>query len=320
MLRKLSSIKKRYFVIPIAVVSVIAAAAIIWSLRQKDTLDFSDFTREEEQYCYQNIPWGIDPETAEKQLKRTLEQLPSTPTYYDAGIINAGGYKGSFRAEFEEGKRLITVEISFPREMDDTSVDYSEIESEALEAFKKQYGEETRKNDSMGIDGLYHRNTSWYSRNEDGQVTILTVQASHNTQRVVDLMVVTGVVPPEIWERVQKEGNLNNAAEQEESTDMPNHKNVENPSEQIKPSSTPQEQTSTSETQGKIAISLKELKDGEGFGFGDTWNLSLEETEEKLGMELEPLSEVGNVKNYRISDDVYLVEAERCNDGAAIYR
>lgn len=181
-------------------------------------MDFSDFMREEEQYCYQNIPWGIDPETAEKKLKRTLEQLPSTPTYYDAGIINAGRYKGSFRAEFEEGKRLITVQIFFPREMDDTSVDYSEIESEALKAFKKQYGEETRKNDSMGIDGLYHRSTSWYSRNEDGQVTILAVQASHNKQRVVDLMVLTGVVPPEIWERLQKEGNLNNAAEQGEET------------------------------------------------------------------------------------------------------
>lgn len=218
MMRKILSTKKRYFVMLIAVIIVIAAAVIILNVRQKDVLKFSDFTKEENQYCYQNIPWGIDPETAEKKLKRTLEQLPSTPDYYNAGSVKMDQYEALMRTEFEEGDRLATVQILFPDAMDDTSVDYSEIESEAVEAFKKQYGEETRKNDSMGIDGLYHRSTSWYSRNEDGQVTILAVQASHNKQRVVDLMVVTGVVPPEIWEGLQKEGNLNNVAEQGEET------------------------------------------------------------------------------------------------------
>lgn len=218
MLRKILSIKKRYFVIPIAVIIVIAAAVVILNVRQKDMLKFSDFTKDEKQYCYQGVPWGVDPETAEKMLKRTLEQIPSIPNYYNAGSVKMDKYEAMIRTEFEEGNRLVTVQILFPSALDDTSVDYSEIESEALEAFKKQYGEETRKNDSMGIDGLYYRSTSWYSRNEDGQVTILAVQASHNTQRVVDLMVVTGVVPPEIWERLQKEGNLNNAAEQGEET------------------------------------------------------------------------------------------------------
>lgn len=279
MLRKILSIKKRYFVIPIAVIIVIAAAVIILNVRQKDMLKFSDFTKEENQYCYQGIPWGVDPDTAEKMLKRTLEQLPSTPDYYNAGSVKMDQYEALMRTEFEEGNRLVTVQILFPNAMDDTSVDYSEIESEALEAFKKQYGESSRESESMGIDGLYHRNTAWYSESEDGKISVLAVQASHNKQRVIDLMIATGEIPREIWE------NMNSA-----------EKNVQ--SEEFLPTS-------------KNAISLKDLKGQAGFELGNTWNLSLEEIEETLGMELEQLSEVGNVKNYRIPDDVYLVEAEK---------
>lgn len=45
------------------------------------------------------------------------------------------------------------------------------------------------------------------------------------------------------------------------------------------------------------AISFKDLSNGEEFGLGDTWNLTLNEIEEETGMKLEVLSELDNMKN-----------------------
>lgn len=95
--------------------------------------------------------------------------------------------------------------------------------------------------------------------------------------------------------------------------------NTNKTSEAVEESSTPEESLSPDESSipedyqptSKIAMSLEDLSDGEKFNFGDTWNLTLSETEEKIGMKLEAMHEIGNVKNYRIPDDVYFVEAER---------
>ena len=95
--------------------------------------------------------------------------------------------------------------------------------------------------------------------------------------------------------------------------------NANKTSESVEESSTPEESLSPDESSipedyqptSKIAMNLEDLSDGEKFNFGDTWNLTLSETEEKIGMKLEAMYEIGNVKSYRIPDDVYFVEAER---------
>lgn len=108
-------------------------------------------------------------------------------------------------------------------------------------------------------------------------------------------------------------GFMTSCGEQEEN------ESINKTPEQIEETSDLEETPTPEETQAPEeslptspnAISFKDLSNGEEFGLGDTWNLTLNEIEEETGMKLEALSELDNIKNYRMPEDVYLVEAER---------
>lgn len=203
MLRKLSSLKKRYFVIPIAVVIVIAAAAIMWNIRQKDTLKLSEF-REGEIFCYRGIPWNTNVNEVERMLGQQLQQLQSTPVYR-AENVTLNGHTAECKMEFINDKRLSAVMFEFQREFEEGTTeykDYSALEKKMLETFEKKYGESHRQADFFGKDGKDHRFSAWYSETADGQVTGLAVHATYDTEHVLDLSVSASVVPPEVWEKL----------------------------------------------------------------------------------------------------------------------
>ena len=202
MTRSVSSIKKRCILAAILVIAAAAAVLIVLAMRERNELKLSEF-KSGENYCYQGIPWKSDADTVEKMMKRSLEPI-LPPMYFNAGTVELDGHTASVEVEFTDGKQLSTVQFYFPSVMDEPSKDYSDIEKKALEAFEKQYGESDRNTDTMGVDGLYHRSSGWYSESEDGLVTILAVQARHNKQRVIDLLIATGEVPREIWENMEK--------------------------------------------------------------------------------------------------------------------
>ena len=194
MSHNLSSFKKKCIIGGLLILIVISGILIYLGQRQKDTLILSDF-KTEEMYCYKGIPWRTAEDEVEKILGISLEQNSAIPNYYDCGSVKLKEYNASFQMEFTDSA-LTSVIFQFPADEENQEQDYQLLEQEILDEFVKNYGDYTEQVEYTSIEGGKRRSTRWIVTNSENLTSFLYVGASYNSQRVLELTIMTGEMPP----------------------------------------------------------------------------------------------------------------------------
>lgn len=186
--------KKILLAILVLFFAVVGVGVMYRQRVSEDTLDLAAF-KINDMYCYQNIPWGSTVQEIEKVLDESLTPSSAIPNYYDCGSVKLKEYNASFQMEFTDSA-LTSVIFRFPADEENQEQDYQLLEQEILDEFVKNYGDYTEQVEYTSIEGGKRRSTRWIVTNSENLTSFLYVGASYNSQRVLELTIMTGEMPP----------------------------------------------------------------------------------------------------------------------------
>lgn len=187
--------KKRILLAILVLLFAVACIGVLyWQKVSEDTLDLAAF-KTNDMYCYQNLSWGSTVQEIEKILDESLTPSSATPNYYDCGIVKLKEYNASFQMEFTDSV-LTSIIFRFPADEENPEQDYQLLEQKILDEFVKNYGDYKEQVEYTSIEGIKHRSTRWIVTNSENLTSYLYVGASYNSQRVLELTIMTGEMPP----------------------------------------------------------------------------------------------------------------------------